>query len=150
LTFSAEPWCPVYRHTILGWFLEHPRIGRLEYPDGSYLFYASPPPSTTWLDLDGLSCRLHEASFGRNLPLQESNQGVSLTQRGTQPLGHHPIQELPVLFRSPVGIRQRDYYASANDDGLQGVKDPYGIVWHDCQAQAWPQCIQSPLGALTK
>jgi hypothetical protein len=29
-----------------------------------------------------------------------------------------------VMFRSPVGFRQRDYYTSANTEGLQGVKDP--------------------------
>jgi hypothetical protein len=35
---------------------------------------------------------------------------------------------LPALFRSPAGLRQRDYYTSANHDGLQGVKDPRGPV----------------------
>jgi hypothetical protein len=31
---------------------------------------------------------------------------------------------LPVLFRRTPGPYQRDYYTSANHDGLQGVKNP--------------------------
>jgi hypothetical protein len=37
-------------------------------------------------------------------------------------------QGLPAMFRSPAGLRQRDYYTSAVHDGLQGVKDPRGPV----------------------
>jgi hypothetical protein len=35
-------------------------------------------------------------------------------------------QGLPALFRSPAGLRQRDYHTSAKHEGLQGVKDPRG------------------------
>jgi hypothetical protein len=37
-------------------------------------------------------------------------------------------QGLPLLFRSPAGLRRRDYHTSTNVDGLQGVKDPRGLV----------------------
>jgi hypothetical protein len=38
---------------------------------------------------------------------------------------------VPAMFRSPAGLRRRDYYTSPNHDGLQEV----GMTgWHDCLA----------------
>jgi hypothetical protein len=37
-------------------------------------------------------------------------------------------QGIPAIFRSPAGLRRHDYYASANHEDLQGVKDPRGLV----------------------
>jgi hypothetical protein len=33
-----------------------------------------------------------------------------------------------MMFRSPAGLRRRDYYPSVDHDGLQGVKDPRGPI----------------------
>jgi hypothetical protein len=51
-------------------------------------------------------------------------------------------QGLSALFRSHVGLRQRDYDTSANAAGLQGVKDPRGqlgmTVSPTARTSGWP------------
>jgi hypothetical protein len=57
---------------------------------------------------------------------------------------------LPALFRSPAGLRQRDYSTSANHDDLQGITDPRGPVGMTVTRKRGPRCSQPPLGGLTK
>jgi hypothetical protein len=51
----------------------------------------------------------------------QSGQKAKFQQRGY-------CQVLPALFRRTPGPYQRDYYTSANHEGLQGVKDLRGPV----------------------
>jgi hypothetical protein len=45
-------------------------------------------------------------------------------------------QALPAVFRRAPGPYQRDYYTSANHEGLHGVKDSRGTGWHDRQVSS--------------
>jgi hypothetical protein len=56
-------------------------------------------------------------------------------------------QILPALFRWTPGPYQRDYCASANHDGLQGIKDSRGPVGMTATRRRGPQYSQPPLGA---
>jgi hypothetical protein len=54
------------------------------------------------------------------------NQGYADDQEGQEAKFQYRGygKAMPELFRTGIGPSQREYYTSANHDGLQGVKDP--------------------------
>jgi hypothetical protein len=80
---------------------------------------------------------------GSEVKFQEDQEGqeAQFHERGYD-------QVLPALFRRTPGSYQRDYYASANHEDLQGVKDPRGPVGIHATRKRGPRCSQPPLGGL--
>jgi hypothetical protein len=89
-----------------------------------------------------LSTAKNQGPIGGTCPL------VGLCFANFQYRGHDQV--LPALFRTILGSCQRDYFTSAKQDVLQGVKDPRGPVGINAMLEGGPRCRQPPLWGPTK